>query len=109
MNLRQAKTVLIHFRDKLKIKGVVKKGGKLSSTPSSEEIDGLALGLAEDILGDLRSGKEGDRKVDAKYGFLCGLLISRGHCSLEDLVTYEKTSAPMLDLTPGSPPPTPPG
>lgn len=94
MTPTQAKTVLIHLRDKLRRNGAV-PSGRLPKEPKAQEIDGLALAMAEDLLEDMQKGKMNNRKTDAKFGVLYGLVLARGHVSLDDLGSYEKNSAPV--------------
>lgn len=93
----QAKTVLIHLRDKLQKTGAKPKG-ILPRSPGGDDVDGLALAMTEDLLEDVRKGKTNNRRTDAKMGVLYGLVLARGHVSLEDLSRYEKTAAPMASL-----------
>lgn len=94
MDSTQAKTVLIHLRDRLKKTGAKPCMPVGKPTLSNNDVDGMAFAMAEDLLEEVKGGKSGG-KVDAKLAFLYGLVVSRGHATLDELSRYEKTSAPL--------------
>ncbi len=97
MTTFQAKSVLINLRDRLKKSGAKPGFPVGKSQLEAGDVDGMAYAMTEDLLEDVRKGKMGEG-TSAKIGFLYGMVVARGHATLEELTRYEKTAAPLASL-----------